>query len=206
MRLLPPPGIKSYCIYERRIDVYFHVRPIRKRFVLVFFDVILIYNRNLTEHQGHLEQVLRVLQQNQFKANKKKCSFGCLQDEYLGHVISAAGVKMDPTKVNAVVDWPRPRSVREVRGFLGLTGYYRGFIKNYCIIAKPLTSLLKKEAATVFEWTNEAEAAFTSLKRALTEAPVLGMPNWRSHFVIECDASGTRVSAVLMQEDRPIAY
>lgn len=147
--------------------------------------------------------VLNILKQHQFVANGKKCAFGKHQVEYLGHVISKAGVAVDPAKVSSVLQWPVPKNVKGVRGFLGLTGYYRKFIANYGNIAKPLTELTKKDG---FRWNVAAAEAFEKLKVAVTTAPVLAMPNFKFPFEIECDASGKGVGAVLLQSKHPIAY
>ena len=122
---------------------------------------------------------------------------------YLGHVISAQGVAMDASKVQAILSWPRPKSLRAVRGFLGLAGYYRRFIKDYGLIAAPLTKLLKKEG---FRWTEEAAAAFSALQKALSSAPVLHLPDFSSPFIVECDASGSGFGAVLHQGTGAIAF
>jgi len=132
-----------------------------------------------------------------------KCSFGEQRIHYLGHVIADGVVAMDTDKVSAVQAWPRPRSVKALRGFLGLTGYYRRFINNYGIIAAPLTALLKREA---FLWSSAATEAFDALKQALTTAPVLQLPDFDKPFIIDCDASGTGFGAVLHQGDGPIAF
>jgi len=125
-----------------------------------------------------------------------KCSFGEQRIHYLGHVIADGVVAMDTDKVSAVQAWPRPRSVKALRGFLGLTGYYRRFINNYGIIAAPLTALLKRKA---FLWSSAATEAFDALKQALTTAPVLQLPDFDKPFIIDCDASGTGFGAVLHQ-------
>ncbi|KAH9735938.1 hypothetical protein KPL71_017914 [Citrus sinensis] len=124
---------------------------------------------------------------NQLFVKKSKCAFGKKKIEYLGHVISDEGVATDPAKIQNMLQWPKPNSLKSLRGFLGLTGYYRRFIKDYGKVSQPLTVLLKKDN---FQWTQAAKDAFDQLK----------------HFVIECDASGNRIGAVLLQEGRPIAY
>jgi hypothetical protein len=179
------------------------LRPFLRRFVLVFFDDILIYSASWADHLRHLRAVLTVLQQHRLFAKCSKCVFGERSIAYLGHVIFDAGVAMDPAKVQAVADWPKPRSTRAVRGFLGLAGYYRKFVNNYGAIAAPLTALLKKDD---FTWNDDATTAFQDLKTAVTSAPILALPNFTRPFVVECDASTYGFGAVLLQDKHPIAY
>lgn len=119
-------------------------RPFLRKFILVFFDDILIYSQNWEDHLTHLTTVLSILKGNQLYAKRSKCAFGELAIEYLGHVVSSEGVVVDQSKVEAVLNWHVPKSVKQLRGFLGLTGYYRKFIKGYAQVAAPLTDLLKK--------------------------------------------------------------
>jgi hypothetical protein len=139
--------------------------PFLRRFVLVFFDDILIYSSSWSEHLRHVRTVFRTLQDHQLMLKRTKCAFGLQSVAYLGH-----GVTMDKQKVQAVLDWPVPRSTGAVRGFLGLAGYYRRFIKDFGVIATPLTTLLRKEG---YRWSVDAERAFRALQQALTSAPVL---------------------------------
>ncbi|MCH80903.1 RNA-directed DNA polymerase (Reverse transcriptase) [Trifolium medium] len=151
----------------------------------------------------HLREVLELFSAHNLVANKKKCNFAQRSVEYLRHLITGEGVAVDPNKVISVLQWPQPKNVKGVRGFLGLTGYYRKFIKDYGKIAKPLTELTKKDS---FKWNEQAQLAFEVLKAKLTSAPVLALPDFSKSFVIECDASGTGLGAILMQDKRPVAY
>jgi len=158
----------------------------------------------LDENLQHLEWVLEVLRENKLYANMQhKCGFAKMKVEYLGHIISGKGVEVDPEKIRSIKEWPVPTNVREVRGFLGLTGYYRRFVMNYGSVAAPLTQLLKKGA---YEWTVAAAEAFENLKMATMTLPILALPDFSLPFEIETDASGYGVGAVLIQNHRPIAY
>lgn len=151
----------------------------------------------MDEHIVHLELVLTKLQEQQLYINAKKCMFGQKQVEYLGHIISEEGVAADPAKLEAISSWPTPRNIKGLRGFLWLTGYYRKFVRGYGIIARPLTDQLKKDA---FCWNAEAQATFEQLKDSMCTVPVLALPNFSAPFIVQADASGTGLGAVLLQK------
>ena len=174
-----------------------------RKFVLVFFDNILVYSRDLQSHVHHLEVVLSILCDQQLYANMSKCHFAQQKLEYLCHIISADEVVADSSKIEAMQRWPIPQNLKELRGFLGLTGYYRKFVAGYGKIAYPLTEQLKKDN---FGWAYEVEHAFNQLKHAMTTILVLALPDFNKPFVIDTDASRVGVGVVLMQDQCPIAY
>jgi hypothetical protein len=178
-------------------------KPYLRKFILVFFDDILVYSGDMETHATHLRTTLDLLRKNQLFAKSSKCKFGCEEVEYLGHIVTAEGVSADPRKISAMVDWPLPKNIKALRGFLGLTGYYQKFIRGYGSIASPLTAMLKKNS---FGLSEAAREAFQTLKVAVTQAPVLALPDFSRSFVIECDASGICIGAMLMQNKRPIAF
>jgi len=185
--------------YMNRI---FH--PFLDSFVVVFIDDILIYSKTFEEHEKHLIAVLQILKDKKLYAKLSKCEFWLEEIKFLGHIISKEGVSVDPTKVEAVLQWEPPKSVTEIRSFLGLAGYYRRFIEGYSKIAMPLTQLTKKGQR--FEWTENCENSFQELKKRLTTSPVLALPDPNGHFVIFCDASKMGLGCVLMQDRNVVAY
>jgi len=164
----------------------------------------LIYSRDNEEHAQHLRIVLQTLREHQLYAKLKKCEFWLEEVVFLGHVVCKEGIKVDPQKIRAIVDWPRPTNVTEVRSFLGLAGYYRRFIKDFSKISSPLTNLLKK--VVKFEWSSKCEEAFQELKSRLTSAPILTLPVEGEEYIVYSDAPKNGLGCVLMQGNRVIAY
>ncbi|GBG79829.1 hypothetical protein CBR_g30093 [Chara braunii] len=178
------------------------------KFVVVYLDDILIFSKTIEEHVAHLDKVLSLLRQHKFKINGEKCEFGRTHILYLGYEISAEGLKPDDAKVASIRDWPRPQSVTEMSSFLGMTGYYRTFMKNYSIVAAPLTDLTRLD--TPWEWTDKCEAAFRHLKHALMHYEVLKLPDPDKPFIVTTDASQYGIGTVLAQQEgsklRPVEY
>ncbi|KAL0534148.1 hypothetical protein IC582_028432 [Cucumis melo] len=168
-------------------------------FVIVFIDDILIYSKTEAEHEEHLRMVLQTLRDNKLYAKFSKCEFWLKQVSFLGHVVSKAGVSVDPAKIEAVTSWPRPSTVNEVCSFLGLAGYYRRFVKNFSRIATPLTQLTRKGAP--FVWSKACEDSFQNLKQKLVTAPILTVPDGSGSFVIYSDASKKGFGCVSMQQE-----
>lgn len=164
----------------------------------------MVYSRTFEDHLEHLALIFSWLAADQWKVKLSKCTFAQRTISYLGHVISEAGVATDLAKVRAITEWPVPANVRALRGFLGLDGYYRKFVRHFGIIARPLTDLLKKDS--LFIWTSIHNSTFETLKAALSSAPVLALPDFSVSFHVETDAAGTGVGAVLQQNDHPLAF
>jgi hypothetical protein len=178
-------------------------KPFLQKFVSVFFDDILIYSKSWEDHVQHVDKVLQLLKEQQLYAKPSKCFFGVKEVEYLGHIVSHEGVKVEPNKIKAMMDWSIPKTLKNLRGFLGLTGYYHKFVRNYGRIAAHLMTLTKKDS---FSWTPEATKSFEQLKEVMCKALVLTTPDFTKTFIVECDASGNGIGVVLMQEGRPLAF
>ena len=133
-----------------------------RKFVLVFFDDILIYSRTWEEHLQHIETVLRILEEQQFYAKLSKCEFGLTEMLYLGHIIGVDGVRVHEEKIRAIREWPEPRNVTELRGFIGICTYYRKFVKGFSQLVAPLTDLTSKGA---FSWSDTAQRPLTGSRR-----------------------------------------
>jgi hypothetical protein len=140
-------------------------REFLNQFVVVFIEDILIYSKNLEEHEDHLRIVLQKLRDEQLYPKFSKCEFWLKKISFLEHVISKEGITVDPKKIEAVVNWERPTNVHEIRGFLGLPGYYQHFVEGFSKLSGPFTALTKKNAR--YEWTDECERSFQELKQRL---------------------------------------
>jgi hypothetical protein len=179
--------------FQSLMNHVFH--PFLHHFVLVFFDDILIYRKTWTNHLSHVDKVLNLLSQHQLLLKQSKCDFGASKVEYLGHLVGKVGIRVDPKKIEAMKDWPHPKTLKNLHGFMGLTCYYRKFVKNYGKIMAPLTTLLKNNS---FTWTPAACSGFSNLEDGMCTTLVLALPDLTKTFVLECDASGKGIGVVLM--------
>ena len=170
--------------------------------VVVYLDDILIYSDE--EHAEHLRLILTKLREHKLYAKYSKCEFWLPKVTYLGHVISKDGIAVNPERIPAILDWTPPKTVEQVRSFLGLASYCRRFVENISKIAKPLTNLLHK--GVKFEWTDKCQESFEALKAKLTSPLVLAPPDTQKDFMIYCDASRQGLGCVLMRECSVIAY
>ena len=176
---------------------------------LVYIDDILVFSRNFDDHLDHLSQVFSNLRAANLTLQPSKCKSATKEIEYLGHIISKHGIKVNPAKTKAVDEYPQPKTAKQVKSFLGMTPYYRKFIKSYAKIANPLNALLKKD--TKFKWIPDCENAFQTLKKALASPPILAFPNFDRPFILATDSSDHSMGYVLSQCDKnglehPIAY
>ncbi|KAG1968655.1 retrotransposable element [Pimephales promelas] len=173
------------------------LRDMVDQFIYVYLDDILIFSSSLQEHVQHVRRVLQRLLENGLFVKAEKCVFHAQSVPFLGHIISVEGVRMDPDKVKAVVDWPSPDSRKALLRFLGFANFYRRFIRNFSRLAAPLTALASPR--TTFRWSDAAEAAFAKLKGCFVSAPILITPDPSRQFMVEVDASEVGVGAVLSQ-------
>ena len=176
---------------------------------LVYLDDIIVFSTSFAEHLSRLQAVFRRLQHAGLKLKPNKCYFATKEVRYLGHIVTAEGVKPNPAKTKAVSTYPVPQDVHELRQFLGLANYYRRFVKDYSRIAEPLHQLTRKTSKG-FQWTPSCQEAFEELKDRLTTPPILGYTDFSQEFILHTDASATALGAVLCQaqngQERVISY
>jgi hypothetical protein len=183
-------------------------RPYLDKFCVVYLDDILIYSRSIEDHIEHLRLVLNVLREHKLYAKLTKCEFMKEEMLFLGHKVSSEGISPEPSKQEAILNWERPKNIKQIQSFLGLANYYRRFIKNYSHEANPMVKLLKKY--TTFHWGPEQDDSFQRLKHLLSTAPVLRIAQPQKPFVIHVDASDNAIGCVMQQEFdgklHPISY
>lgn len=179
-----------------------------REFIFVYIDDLLIVSSNFETHLERLQIVANCLRKANHTINVEKSKFGMKSIKYLGHIVGNGEIKPDQDRVRSITEFPQPTTVRQVRRFLGMAGWYQKYISNYSDIATPITNLLKHTDR--FIWTSSAQKAFEKLKECLPTAPVLTHPNFNLPFYIQCDASMSGVGGVLFQiingEERPIAF
>eukprot|EP00731_Ephydatia_muelleri_P001970 Em0001g1970a len=204
-----PFGLKGApATFQRLVD---RVLQGLEEFSGAYIDDIIVFSKLWTDHVRHLQAVLGRLQLAGLTVKISKCHFGVTACSYLGFVVGGGLVKPEPSKVQAVLNFPTPTDKTGVRAFLGLTGYYRRFIPDFASLAAPLTDLTRKCAPMRVSWSNECEQAFKSLKGCLCSDPVLRSPNFEKQFILQTDASNRGIGAVLNQcdeegQEHPVAY
>ena len=193
-----PMGLRnSPATFQRVMEAVLH--GLNWKYCLVYMDDVCIFSPDFDMHLQHIESVLQRLSAAGLKLRPDKCQFARDSIHYLGHVISSNGISPDPDKVVAVKEYPVPTNVKELRAFLGLSGYYRRFVKSYAKIATPLYNLTSK--GVPFEWSTDCQVAFEQLKSALISPPILAYPDYERPFKVFTDASSFAVGGVLSQDD-----
>ncbi|KAE8701616.1 Detected protein of unknown function [Hibiscus syriacus] len=187
-------GLLRMCVYYRALN----------KFMVVYLDDIVVYSNSMEENIDHLRIVFKILRENELYVKKEKCTFSTEEIYFLGHVIGHGKLLMDGNKIEAIREWEPPTKVSEMRSFLGLVNYYRRFIRGYSARASPLTDLLKK--GKTWEWSEQYQKAFEDLKAAVSQEPVLALPDFTMPFEVYTDASDFAIGGVLMQEGHPIAF
>ena len=193
-----PMGLKnSSRTFQRLMELVFNGMHWTR--VCVYIDDVVIFGKNFEDKMKNLKEVFERLRSSGLKARANKCKFFRKEITFLGHVVSKLGIKPDNSNIEKISNWPRPANVASVRSWLGLTGFYRKFIKDYAKISQPLLNLIKKDS--VFNWTDECECAFQYLRQALIHPPILSYPDFDKAFVLYVDASSYAVGSVLSQTD-----
>uniref|UniRef100_A0A8C1YSB8 Gypsy retrotransposon integrase-like protein 1 n=1 Tax=Cyprinus carpio TaxID=7962 RepID=A0A8C1YSB8_CYPCA len=201
--LVMPFGlVNSPSVFQSFINEVF--RDMLNISVIVYIDDILIYSNTLPEHVQHVRAVLQRLIKYQLYAKAEKCEFHTTSTTFLGYIISPGGVAMDEKKVNAVLNWPEPTTLKELQRFLGFANFYRRFIRNFSTVVAPLTSMVKKGAHRL-QWSESTHQAFQTLKQRFSNAPILCHPDPSLPFIVEVDASNTGIGAILSQRPDPAA-
>ena len=204
-RTMPFGLCNAGATFQRLIDIV--MTGLNMDICVVYLDDIIVYSNGLGSHLNRLVTVFERLRSAGLKLKPEKCSLFQKSVSFLGHVISDRGISTDPQKIKAVMEWPAPSSVRDVRSFLGLAGYHRRFVKDFAAKASPLNHLINKGA---FHWDKDAQTSFEELKKALTSPPILAMPTDEDEFTLDTDASDYAIGAVLSQKqngvERVIAY
>jgi hypothetical protein len=193
--------------FQRLMDLI--LRPHRD-YAAAYLDDVVIFSSDWKSHLCKVQAVLDSISEAGLTINPEKCAVGLEEAKYLGYIIGRGLVKPQINKIEAIQNWPRPLTKKQVRAFLGIAGYYRRFVPNFASVAAPLTDLTKGGKSTMVKWNPEAEKAFQSLKAALSEQPVLVSPDFRKQFLVQTDASDTGLGAVLSQvvngEEHPVMY
>ena len=205
-KVLPFGLTSAPATFERLMERV--LKGLQWRTLLLYLDDIIVFSKNFQSHLERLEEVFQRFRAARLKLKPGKCQLFQKEVSYLGHVVSQDGVATDPEKVEAVRNWPSPKCVQEVRSFLGFVGYYRRFCPDFATISRPLNLLTSKESS--FKWDEEEETAFQTLKRLLTEAPILTYPDPSRPYILDTDASNEAAGGVLSQEvdgeERVVAY
>jgi len=193
-----PFGLKNATsTFTKTMSLVF--KELGNKFLKVFVDDLNVHNENWEDHLQHLEAVLSKFREVNLKLNPGKCCFAAESIVFLGYVVSKEGTKPDPKKIDVVLCFPKPKTVTSVRSFLGLTGYYRKYVRGYSRLAGPLFELTKKDVA--FVWNQDCQQAFDSLKRALVNAPILVHPDFKRSLCLDVDWSTKGVGAILSQKE-----
>jgi hypothetical protein len=206
-RVMPFGLSNAPSVFQRMMQDLF--QKYMDEFVVIYLDDILIFSKDANQHQEHVKKVLTVLKENDLFAKLEKCEFHTIETMFLGLKIGHGGLSMDPTKVQAILEWETPKTTKGLQRFLGFANYYRRFIRDYSKLILPLTTLLQKDHK--FVWDKTCDTAFQKLKHSFKDAPVLRFPDFAKPFVVETDASDFALGAVLSQDDStglryPIAF